>query len=549
MTFDGTEGKAPLMGSSSSSSTGTAQGGRVQHYQGKMTIYVLVVALVSATGGLLFGYDISIIGGVEAMASFQQQFFPEIYARSISGAPEVDPYCKFHDTRLQLFSAIMFLSGAVVAVPAGAAARMFGRKVSMLSSGSLFLVGAGLQAGAHSLTQLVIGRCVLGFGVGTAACVVPVYISEVAPYASRGGLAYLFQMATTVGILSAQLVNYGTQYIPVWGWRLSLGLAAMPACILCLGGLALPESPSYLIEKGRWAEGKAVLQMLRGTDEVDAEYADIMDAAQTAAKVSTMQSWRNLVARQNLPMTLMATSLAALQQLTGINAIIFYAPIMFSSLANSTAALLNAVVIGGVNVAATFVGLVLVDSVGRRPLLLEGGVQMTVSQIATGVILATSYSAKDGSQVLSSGAAAGALVCICLFIAGFAWSWGPVVWVLGAEVQTLETRTSGMSAVVASNYLLSFAIGQGFLSMLCGMKWGVFIFFAAWNIVMTAFVYFLLPETKGVPLEDTAYACLFARHPVWRRVMGKAGKAVLEREAFRDAAWRQAKVAEGGDLR
>ncbi|KAL4431265.1 hypothetical protein ABPG75_006521 [Micractinium tetrahymenae] len=536
--------KVAKLAASSSSRAGPS--GRAAHYTGRMTIYVLVVALVSATGGMLFGFDIGIVGGVEAMASFQAEFFPEIYPRSIAGQKDSDPYCKYHDTRLQLFSAIMFLSGAVIAVPAGYAARSFGRKASMLGSGCFFLLGAGLQAGAHSLTQLIIGRCVLGFGVGTAACVVPVYISEVAPYASRGGLAYLFQVATTTGILAAQLVNYGNQYIPVWGWRLSLGLAAMPACVLCLGGLVLPESPSYLLEQGRWAEGKAVLQMLRGTDEVDAEYADICDAARASARVSALDSWRNLVARHNLPMTIMSTSLAALQQLTGINAIIFYAPIMFDSFTVSSAALLNAVIIGGVNVVGTFVGLALVDKWGRRPLLLEGGIQMLLSQVATGIILG---SAHGTATSLDTGTAAAALVCICIFVAGFSWSWGPIVWVLGAEVQTLDTRTSGMSAVVFANYLLSFVIGQAFLSMLCSMRYYAFIFFAGWNLFMTVFVFALLPETKAMPLEDTAYACLFARHPVWKRVMGKAGKQVLEREAFRAAAWRQAQGTEGGDLR
>ncbi|KAL4853612.1 H(+)/hexose cotransporter 2 [Chlorella vulgaris] len=525
---------------------GIKPGGRVQHYTGHMTVYVLVVALVSATGGMLFGFDIGIVGGVEAMASFQQQFFPDIYAKTTSGVSD-DPYCKFHDTRLQLFSAIMFLSGAIIALPAGYAARLVGRKKTMTVSGCFFLLGAGLQAGANNLTQLIVGRSILGFGVGTAACVVPVYIAEVAPFASRGGLAYLFQVATTVGILAAQLVNYGTQYIPDWGWRLSLGLAAMPASILCLGGLVLPESPSYLIEKGKWSQGKAILQKLRGTDEVDAEYADICDAAQQAAKTSNLQSWKNLVSRQNLPMFIMSSSLAAFQQLTGINAIIFYAPVMFESLSGSSSALMNAVVIGATNVVSTFVGLMLVDRWGRRPLLIQGGLQMMVSQIATAVLLALAY--HPHTTTIATGPAVACLVLICLFVAGFAWSWGPIVWVLGAEIQTLDTRTSGMSAVVAANYLLSFVIGQSFLSMLCSMQWGTFVFFAGWNLVMTVWVYFLLPETMNIPIEDTAYACLFARHPVWSRVMGKSGRAVLEREGFRAAAWREARGREGGDLR
>lgn len=519
-------------------------GGRKSLYQGGVTVHVLVSAVVAAAGGMLLGYDTGIVGGVEAMTSWQAQFFPELL-----GSHAEDAYCKYHDSKLQLFSSVMFLSGAFTALPVGHAARVFGRKAMMVAAGLLFFAGAGLQAGAHNLATLICGRMVLGCGVGTATVVVPIYISEAAPYASRGGLTILFQAGITVGILAAQLVNYGLQWVEGWGWRLSLGLSAIPATVLLLGGVVLPESPCSLIERGRWREGRAVLEMLRGTPNVDAEYADLCDSAHRSMRISHWQSWRCLFDRQNLPITISGNVLAACQQLTGINAIIFYVPILFNSLGTGrNSALLNAVVVGTVNVSSTFVGIFWADRVGRRKLLLEGGVQMMAAMVATAACLGAGFGS-SGEGTLPAGVAAASLVFFGIFMAGFAWSWGPLVWVIGAEVQTLEMRASSMSAIVFTNFLFSFLIGQSFLSMLCIMKYGVFLFFCIWVMGMTLFIYFLMPETKGVPIEDSAYLSLFARHPVWRRVMGHAAQEILEREAFRVAAWRTAAGTEGGDIR
>eukprot|EP00887_Chlorella_sp_A99_P007449 scaffold2.g7449.t1 len=479
---------------------------------GGVTLYVLVVAIIAAVGGMLFGFDVGIVGGVEAMASWQLKFFPDIYARS--------------------------------SLPS------YSFRAVVMSSGLLFMVGAGLQAGSVNLAMLIVGRTVLGCGVGAAAVTVPVYISEAAPFASRGGLSMLWQaralcvtcLAVTVGILAA-MTRCPVHACPEWGWRLSLGLAAVPAIVLTLGTLLLPESPSSLAERGRMREARAVLELLRGTKDVDAELADVADAAYQSSHMSALQAWRAIFRRQNLPLTICGCTLAAMQQLTGINALIFYSAVLFDAFgALRTTALLHAVVVGAVNVVSTFVGILLVDRVGRRGLLLEGGTQMALAMVATAIVLGVGLG--GGKDKLPTGLAAVALVFICLFISGFAWSWGPLVWVIGAEVQTLETRVAGMTAVVFFNFLFSFVVGQSFLSMLCAMKFGVFLFFTGWVILMTLFVLVLMPgacawsrlrlmesaaaETKGVPIEDTAYLSLFARHPIWRRVMGPAAQEVGE---------------------
>ncbi|KAI3425243.1 hypothetical protein D9Q98_009011 [Chlorella vulgaris] len=493
-------------------------GGRAAHYKGGMTGTVLFIAIVAASGGLLFGYDLGVTGGVEAQDSFLIKFFPGVYEEKNS--PEnlnnLSPYCVFDDQLLALFTSSLFIAGMVAAPVASYFTRRFGRKVTMLIGGLWFLTGGGLNAGAQDLAMLIVGRIFLGFGIGFANQSVPLYLSEMAPSQYRGGMNILFQLATTIGILVAQLVNYGVQD---WdeGWRLSLGLACVPAAILTLGGIILPDSPNSLIERNQKEKGRKVLEKIRGTTEVDAEYEDICEAAYQARNVSQLQAWRNLFKKQYRPSLVLAVMIPTFQQWTGINAIMFYVPILFSSLGTGQkGALLNAVIIGGVNLVATFVSIYLVDRAGRRKLFLEGGMQMLIAQIAVGILLGVSFSTYNTSNLPESITIV-TLVLICIFVAGFAWSWGPLGWLVPSEIQTMETRSAGFSLSVSMNFLFSFVLGQCFLSMLCSMEFGVFLFFGCMVAIMTVFVFFLVPETKGVPLEEI-YG-LYCQHKIWSKVI------------------------------
>ncbi|PSC71372.1 H(+) hexose cotransporter 2 [Micractinium conductrix] len=337
--------------------------------------------------------------------------------------------------------------------------------------------------------------------------------------------------AAAAGILAAQLINYGTQ---VGGTSRSLGLAGVPAAVLLLGGLILPESPNLLIERGRKTEGRAVLAKLRGTEDVEIEFTDLCSAAEVANKVSMAQSWRCLFTRKFSPMVIVTAAIAMLQQLTGINAIMFYVPVIFSSLGSGhSAALLNTVIIGAVNVLATFLSIFTVDKVDRKGLFIEGGIQMIIGQFVTGTMLAIEFQSHTASD-LPSGVAIGLLVVICIYVSGFAWSWGPLGWLVPSEIQTLETRPAGMYAAVITNFFFSFLIGQCFLSMMCSMEFGVFHFFGAWVVVMTLFIIFFVPETKGVPMESVP--ALFARHRVWGRVMREHAQEFIQAEENKSQA-------------
>ncbi|KAG6470128.1 sugar transport protein 7-like [Zingiber officinale] len=484
---------------------------RVEQYRGRLTPFVVMACLVAAVGGSIFGYDIGISGGVTSMDPFLEKFFPVVYRNK--NFKSHNNYCKYDNQGLAAFTSSLYLAGLVASIAASPVTRIYGRRASIVCGGISFLVGATLNAAAQNLAMLLLGRLMLGVGIGFGDQAVPLYLSEMAPAHLRGGLNMMFQLATTLGIFSANMINYGTEKIKPWGWRLSLGLAAVPALLMTVGGAFLPETPNSLIEQGRYEAGRRVLERIRGTHEVDAEFQDIVDASELARAVE--HPFRNIMQRRNRPQLVMAVCMPAFQILTGINAILFYAPVLFQSMGfGGNAALYSSVLTGAVLASSTFVSIATVDRWGRRALLIGGGIQMIICQVVVAIILGLKFG--DDKQ-LSKEFSVTVVVVICLFVAAFGWSWGPLGWTVPSEIFPLETRSAGQSITVAVNLLFTFAIAQAFLSLLCAFKFGIFLFFAGWIIVMTIFVYFFLPETKGVPIEEMIF--LWRKHWFWRRIM------------------------------
>lgn len=209
---------------------------------------------------------------------------------------------------------------------------------------------------------------------------VPLYLSEMAPTHLRGALNMMFQLATTLGIFTANMVNYGTQKLEPWGWRLSLGLAAIPATLMTVGGCLLPETPNSLIEMGSKERGRKVLERIRGTDKVDAEFEDMVDASELANSIK--HPFRNILKKRNRPQLVMAICMPTFQILTGINSILFYAPVLFQSMGfGGNASLYSSAVTGAVLAGSTFISIAAVDRLGRRVLLISGGIQMIICQV------------------------------------------------------------------------------------------------------------------------------------------------------------------------
>lgn len=336
-----------------------------------------------------------------------------------------------------------------------------------------------------------------------------------APPKCRGAINNSFQFSVGIGALAANLINYGTEKIKGgWGWRISLAMAAFPASILTLGALFLPETPNSLIQRSSNHEkAKKMLQRVRGTDDVQAELDDLIKANDVSK--TTKNPYKNIIQRKYRPQFVMSIAIPFFQQVTGINVIAFYAPILFRTIGlGISASLLSAVVTGVVGIGTTFISMLIVDKVGRRFLLIMGGIQMFVSQLTVGGIMAAKLGDHDG---LNKSYAFLILVLICIYVAGFGISWGPLGWLIPSEIFPLEIRSAGQSISVGINFLFTFAVGQTFLSMLCHFKSGIFFFFGGWVAIMTAFVVLLLPETKNLPIEQMDR--IWKEHWFWKKIV------------------------------
>ncbi|KAI4328610.1 hypothetical protein L6164_020948 [Bauhinia variegata] len=495
------------------------QGGSRQ-YEGKVTVYVLITCFVAAMGGLLFGYDLGITGGVTSMEPFLIKFFPSVYKQMKGETGNDSTYCKFDNELLTLFTSSLYLAALVASFFASTTTRALGRKPSMFLGGLFFLVGALLNGFAVNIAMLIIGRLLLGFGVGYCNQSVPVYLSEMAPASLRGALNMGFQMAITIGIFAANLINLQTAKQEK-GWRISLGVGAVPAVCMCVGALFLGDTPNSLIERGQNEGAKEMLIKIRGTDKVDEELRDLIDASEAAKMVK--HPWKNIREPKYRPHLVFCTMIPLFQQFTGINVIMFYAPVLFQTLGfGNNAALVSALISGGVNMVATLVSIFTVDKFGRKILFLEGGCQMFISQVAVGIMIATAFGVK-GQGSFSKVEADALLSLICIYVAAFAWSWGPLGWLVPSEICPLEVRSAGQAINVAVNMLFTFLIAQVFLSMLCYMKFGLFFFFAGFVVIMTIFIFALLPETKGVPIEEMNV--VWRSHWLWSKFVPEDNKA------------------------
>ncbi|CAN6342112.1 unnamed protein product [Urochloa humidicola] len=422
-------------------------------------------------------------------------------------------YCKYDNHGLQLFTSSLYIAGLTATLFASYTTRRLGRRQTMLIAGAFFITGVIFNGAAQNLAMLIVGRILLGCGVGFANHTVPLFLSEIAPTRIRGGLNVLFQLNISIGILFANVINYGTNRIRPWGWRLSLSLASIPGALFTLGALLMVDTPNSLVERGCLEVGKAALKKIRGTDDVEPEFKAIMEASCIAREVK--HPFRNLLCRRNRPQLVVAVLLQMFQQLTGINVIMFYAPVVFMTMGLKTdAALYSAVIIGAVYALSTLVSMYAVDRAGRRMLLLEAGVYMFLSQAAFAVVFPIKVT--DDADGIDHAWAVMVVAMVGTFVSSFAWSWGPLCWLIPSEMFPLEARATGQSVAVCANLLFTVVIAQASLSMLCRLKHAIFAFFAVWNVVMSLFVLLFVPETKNVPIEEMTER-VWKKHWFWKR--------------------------------
>ncbi|KAI5407997.1 hypothetical protein KIW84_054013 [Lathyrus oleraceus] len=348
------------------------------------------------------------------------------------------------------------------------------------------------------------------------------YLSEIAPPKWRGTIGTSFQFFLGIGVVAASCINFGTAK-HTWGWRLSLGLAVFPSTVMTIGAFLITDTPNSLVERGKIDQARKALSKVRGSSiDIETELEELIKWTEIAKSVK-QEPFRTLLKRKYRPQLVMAFAIPFFQQITGISVVAFYSPNLFQSVGlGHDGALVSAIMIGVVSLISVIVSASIVDRFGRRFLFVTGGIVMFVCLIAVSIVLAV-VTGVHGTNDVSKGNAIVVLVLLCFYAAGFGWSWGPLTWLIPSEIFPVNIRSTGQSIAVGVQFIVIFVLSQTFLTMLCHFKFGAFVFYAFWVAVMTLFIIFFLPETKGIPLESMY--TIWDNHWFWSRfVKGEDGQ-------------------------
>lgn len=425
---------------------------------------------------MLFGFDTGIISGA---------------------SPLIENNFNLGIEQTGFITSSVLIGSSIGALSIGTLSDHFGRKRLLLISSILFLLGSGLSMAAVGFVSMVIARIILGFAVGSASALTPAYLAELADAPHRGSLGTMFQLMITAGILLAYVSNLGFLHHNLLGirdWRWMLGSALIPAVILFIGSLILPESPRYLVESGKINEARDVLHELRKNthEDPDKELSDIQKIAdQPKGGLKELTTFAR-------PAVIVAILLMLLQQLVGINSVIYSLPQVFIKgfgFAESNAIWIS-VGIGVVNFVCTILAYLVMDKFNRRTILLFGSIVMAIS---IGILSVLNFTLSVQKAAIPT------MILIAIYIFGFAVSWGPICWLMLGEIFPLNVRGVGNSIGSAANWIGNFIVSQFFLVLLSmfhnnvGGPFAVFTFFAILSIF---FVIYMVPETRGKTLEN-----------------------------------------------
>ncbi len=430
----------------------------------------LFVCFLAALAGLLFGLDIGVIAG--ALPFIAKDFNVTAHEQE------------------WIVSSMMF-GAAVGAIGSGWMSSHLGRKKSLMAGAILFVIGSLWSAGAPNPEMLIAARVVLGLAVGVASYTAPLYLSEIAPEKIRGSMISLYQLMITIGILAAYLSD--TAFSDAGAWRWMLGIITIPAVLLLIGVIFLPNSPRWLAAKGDFRSAERVLSRLRDTSE---QAKRELDEIRESLKIK-QSGWQLFQSNSNFRRAVfLGVLLQVMQQFTGMNVIMYYAPKIFeiAGFANTTQQMWGTVIVGLVNVLATFIAIGLVDRWGRKPTLVLGFIVMASGMGILGTMLHIG--------ITSASAQYFAVAMLLMFIVGFAMSAGPLIWVLWSEIQPLKGRDFGITVSTATNWIANMIVGATFLTMLNTLgNAPTFWVYAGLNLFFIVLTLVLIPETKNVSLE------------------------------------------------
>lgn len=433
------------------------------------------VSLIAGLGGILYGYDMGIIA---AALIFVRSSF------ALSTQME------------EIVVSVVLIGSLAGAILGGAASDRFGRRAILIWGGVVFTIGSLLAPLSPNVLTLIVARMLLGLAIGFTSVTAPVYVSELSPPQTRGRLIGLYQFALTLGIALADLVGYWLA--SSHAWRLMFGLGALPAVFFLLLVLAVPESPRWLAAQDRVRDAEAVL--LSYTDAAGTKV--LLDEIRRSLSVAHERRWSALWSPSVRHSLVIAVGFTVLQQVTGVNTIIYYGPRIFSlaGVSSDKAAIFATFLVAVVNVLATVIALVLVDRAGRKPLLYVGVGGMMLS------LFTLSYAFHSHAI---AGASLGwvATVCLMVYITGFACSMGPIGWILVAEVFPLRLRGRGAAAATLGSGASNFLVSLTFLSLIHAAGNSLtFAIYGVFCVLAILFVRFIIPETKGRELESISAA-------------------------------------------
>jgi len=445
----------------------------------KVRPIVYFVGLTAALAGLLFGLDVGVISGAQQF--IQKEFqIPDWTVESIVSA---------------------LLWGAVFGtLISGFFSSHFGRRKTILISALIFIVGSLLCSVANSADILIGARFILGIAVGVASFTAPLYLSEISPQKVRGAMISMYQLMITIGILiafvsDAWLASYATYGGETGGhWRIMLGIIALPAAIMFVGVLFLPESPRWLFMKGRKNDATAVFTRLElDENEIMTEVLEIEESLRIK-QTGVHMFFQNPNFRRAI---FLGMGLQVIQQLTGINVVMYYAPHIFKIAGFITTAeqMWGTVIVGLTNVLATFIAIAFVDRLGRKPIMYAGFVVMGLSMLSVGYFFKSDIEAHPELGYP-------AIFALLMFIVGFAMSAGPIIWILCSEIYPNSGRDLGITFSTSTNWFVNAIVGQTFLTLLNTLGNGnTFLMYGGLNALFILFFLLYVPETKGVSLE------------------------------------------------
>ncbi len=428
-----------------------------------------LIFFLGALGGLLYGYDTGVISGALLFIK--------------------------NDIPLTSFTEGLVVSSMLVGAIfgpgfSGPLSDKLGRRKLVFVIAIVFIVGALILSLAQSMVILVIGRFIIGLAVGGSTAIVPVYLSEMAPTDTRGSLSSLNQLMITIGILASYLVNYAFADMEAWRWM--VGLAVVPSVILMIGVYFMPESPRWLLEHKSEKAARKVMAITRKQSEIDKEIDEMKEIIHISES-----TWTVLKSVWLRPVLIIGCIFALLQQIIGINAIIYYAPTIFSKagLGDATA-ILGTVGIGSVNVIVTIFAIYIMDKIDRKKLLITGNIGMVCSLLIMATLVWTiGLHSTVGAWII--------VACLTLFIVFFAFTWGPILWIMLPELFPMRARGAATGIATLSLSIGSLLVAQFFplLTSVMGIE-QVFLIFAVIGILAMIFVIKYLPETRGRSLEE-----------------------------------------------